>query len=66
MKQSIINWQTGEPKESGSYLVVLKDGKVYSDYFSTNSVLGKNWNVFSKTYITAWCKLSDIKPYKEE
>ena len=62
---SKINWQTGEPKESGSYLVFVKGE--FSDYTTCamyNTVTG--WCHWKKEEITAWCKLSDIEPYKEE
>ena len=64
MKQSIINWQTGEPKEVGEYLVTTLDGIVDYDVAYINSkgkMLFGNFN-----NVVAWCKLSDIEPYKEE
>jgi hypothetical protein len=62
--ESVIKWQTGEPKEEGDYLVSLKNGCVQSDVFG---VLGrKKWLCFNSDFILAWCKLSDIEPYKEQ
>ena len=63
--ESIIKWQTGEPKEAGYYIVTTHEYivrvAVYSPFF-------KGWyiNRVSVEGIIAWCKLSDIKPYKEE
>jgi hypothetical protein len=62
--ESVIKWQTGEPKEEGDYLVSLKNGCVRSDGFG---VFGrKKWFVFNSDFILAWCKMSDIEPYKEQ
>ena len=61
--KSIIKWQTGKPKDKGRYLVTTVDGIVCYDYwtvFPTNSY----WQYRSKFDVVAWCKLSDIKPYK--
>lgn len=62
---SRIKWQTGEPKESGSYLISIK-GK-YSHYVTCamyNCLT--EWSHWEKEEIDAWCKLSDIEPYKEK
>ena len=60
--ESVIKWQTGEPKESGSYLVTIKG--MYETYVTCafyNCMKGwSHWNV------VAWCLLGSIKPYKEE
>lgn len=62
--ESVIKWQTGEPKEKGEYLVTTLDGIVDYDVVYKNSkgdmVFGNFENVL------AWCKLDDIKPYKGE
>lgn len=63
--ESIIKWQTGEPKESGSYAVSVKDFNcvfVTTDHWNG---LKAKWQYWGEN-VTAWCKLSDIKPYKEE
>lgn len=66
-KESVIKWQTGEPKESGLYLVTTYYGKVKVDEFCHYSVSGKEYGTFIKyADPVAWCKLSDIEPYKEE
>lgn len=62
-----IHWQTGEPKEGGEYLITTYNGKVRVDEFYHYSVSGKEYGTFIKyTNPIAWCKLSDIEPYKEE
>jgi hypothetical protein len=66
MKESVIKWQTGEPYESGNYLVTMKDGTVstlewYNSYFGCKCWV---WNIEDNPII-AWCKLSDIESYKE-
>lgn len=61
--KSIIKWQTGKPKDTGSYLITTINRNVCYDYwtvFPTNSC----WQYHSKFDVVAWCKLSDIKPYK--
>lgn len=60
--ESIIKWQTGEPKESGSYLVTLRFGLIEED--SWNNII-QRWSR-NNGEVIAWCKLSDIEPYKEE
>ena len=60
---SIIKWQTGEPKEKGMYIVTTKLGEIRtSEYLIYHGI--KTWAFGLK--VIAWCKLSDIKPYKEE
>lgn len=61
--ESVIKWHTGEPEEKGDYLVALKNGCVKVDNFG---ILEKKWFVFNSDFILAWCKLSEIEPYKEE
>lgn len=64
--ESVIKWKTGEPKESGEYLVTTYDGEVKVDEFYHYLVSGKEYGTFSKATPVAWCKISDIEPYKEE
>lgn len=62
---SKIKWQTGEPKEGGYYLITTDSGRITTDLwriFPNRS----NWEYRNKFDVKAWCKLSDIKPYKEE
>lgn len=70
---SIIHWETGEPKEEGEYLVVVFGTKIEVDYLYAwddikDGRITKrfSWKENWLRNITAWCKLSDIKPYKEE
>jgi hypothetical protein len=67
--ESAIKWQTGEPKEWGSYIVTLEDGTVTIDSWEWSSYCdeeGLPFWVENNYYVVAWCKPSDIKPYKEE
>ena len=68
MMKSKIEWQTGEPNESGSYLATLLNGKVAIVEFFQYKVADKRyWDCYpySILKVKAWCKLSDIEPYKE-
>lgn len=64
---SKIQWHTGEPKENGEYLVTLEDGSVCRDewreLYCEDDI--KCW-VYNEGEVIAWCKLSDVKPCKEE
>ena len=66
--ESIIKWQTGEPKYPGMYLVQTKGGMFdISEWGMYDSCWGEqhgSWSRFNRFYIVAWCPLSDIKPYK--
>lgn len=69
---SVIKWQTGEPKEEGDYLVVVHSKRVefdrlyaYGDVKNGRIEKAYFWKESLARTITAWCKLSDIKPYKE-
>lgn len=62
---SVIKWQTGDPKESDIYLVTTSSNIVRTSYWNNGCWL-INDLPFSTLKIKAWCKLSDIKPYKEE
>lgn len=68
--ESIIEWQTGEPKEDGTYLVVYKIDEYRNDVITLIRSRSKWRNFFfdkvDKKRVTAWCKLSDIEPYKIE
>ena len=61
--ESVIKWQTGEPKENGFYLVSTSKGFVCQGYYN---VLMNCWGESLNDIAVAWCKLSDIEPYKEE
>ena len=63
--KSTIEWQTGEPKEGGYYLITTDSGRITTDLwriFPNRS----NWEYRNKFEVVAWCKLSDIEPYKEK
>lgn len=61
--ESVIKWQTGEPREEGVYLVTTIFGEVKtSTYIKAKAI---DFGIFSQD-IAAWCKLSNIKPYKEK
>ena len=62
---SKIKWQTGEPKESDIYFVTTSSNIVRTSYWNNGCWL-INDLPFSTLKIKAWCKLSDIEPYKEE
>ena len=54
-----IPWQTGFPKERGTYLVSTVEGTIATATFCPD------YNVdvdFFDCCITAWCNLTDIKP----
>ena len=60
--ESTIKWQTGEPKENCRYLVTTIDGRIATEVMVKDDLHDKH---FFKEYVKAWCKLSDIEPYKE-
>ena len=63
--ESVIKWQTGEPKESGTYLATIKGRySIFVQYAQFGCLTG--WSYFKPKEIIAWCKLSDIEPYKEK
>jgi hypothetical protein len=68
--KSIINWQTGKPKAEGDYLVTTLFGHVTFDNWMKKYNEGGSyydWNLHNRyKEVRAWCKLSDIKPYKEK
>lgn len=61
--ESLIKWQTGEPKESGAYLITTDEGTVaLASFYPDNSSDVE----FFEICVSAWCKLSDIEPCKGE
>ena len=64
---SQIKWETGEPKEEGEYLTTRRcsNGETYT---CTNFLDEGHWFAYpcDNSVTIAWCKLSDIEPYKEE
>ena len=66
---SKIKWQTGEPKHDGVYIVTSFDSLQKINICRVLERVGYKWmneGLEVRDYnIKAWCKLSDIKPYKE-
>ena len=60
-KESVIKWQTGEPKTHGRYLVQTKEDGFQIAFWSAYV---QSWSLYNNSEIIAWCKLSDIEPYK--
>lgn len=56
--ESVIKWQTGTPTKNGKYLVFVY-GEIDITYWDSRFQWAKYLSVI------AWCKLSDIEPYKE-
>lgn len=61
-EQSTIKWRTGEPKSHGRYLIQTKDDGLQIAFWSSYV---QSWSLYHNSEIIAWCKLSDIEPYKE-
>lgn len=66
MMESVIKWQTGMPEQSDIYIVTTTAGEVdirvlYDPYTSPPYWLDDE----EDDEVVAWCKLSDIEPYKE-
>ena len=59
-----LQWQTGEPKEGGYYLITTDSGRITTDLWRIFPNR-RNWEYRNKFDVVAWCKLSDIEPYKE-
>lgn len=61
--ESKIKWQKGKPKENGVYIITTDGGEIGIASFH----IGFSPDIeFFKIRVTAWCKLIDIEPYKEE
>ena len=60
---SEIRWQTGEPRYVGMYITTLRNGDISYDCWSVDRYGTKRW--VKQERVLAWCKLSDIEPYKE-
>ena len=61
---SKVEWQTGVPKERGAYIVSLANGEVGYDYFGFWDSVKWVWQFNMDSEVKAWCKLSNIEPYK--
>ena len=62
--ESTIKWHKGEPKEIGEYIVTTLDGLIDYDVVYRHSDGDLFWGFYDN--ILAWCKLSNIEPYKDE
>lgn len=67
--ESKIKWHTGTPNEEGEYLVTLQNRKITFDEYCCLINFDEEeeffWRYWDEDSIIAWCKLSDIEPYKE-
>lgn len=69
-QELVMKWQIGKPKKEGYYLVTTILGHVTFDNWMKKYNEGGvyyDWSLY-KGYkeIRAWCKLSNIEPYKDE
>lgn len=66
----VIKWKIGEPKHDGVYIVTTFDSVQKINICRILEKVGYRWMNGSmevrECNIKAWCKLSDIKPYKEK
>ena len=62
--KSEIKWQTVGPKSVGFYLVSTAKNEVVINHVTMDENGNLVWFA-GKDAILAWCKLSDIEPYKE-
>lgn len=60
-----IKWQTGKPVEEGCYLTTMDCGDVLVNFWKILPNCAY-WLQCNPNRVVAWCKLSDIEPYKEE
>lgn len=67
--ESVIKWQTGEPKEEGWYLATCKNGEPES-FVALVHCDGSKWNanlvrnLRKEVIIECWVKISTIEPCK--
>ena len=69
-KYSIVHWETGEPKHDGAYLVTYRNTETLLNECTCLFRMGYIWvngdmKEIDSDLIVAWCKLDDIKPYRE-
>lgn len=64
--ESVIKWQIGEPIKKGEYLVSCKGRKEVLILYRNDNFWIYDEQIIPDSIVKAWCKLSDIKPYKEE
>ena len=64
--ESKIKWQKGSPEHSGIYIVTMSTSEVTFKEFYNPYTSHCYWEgVEENDEVIAWCKLSDIEPYKE-
>lgn len=64
-QNSIIQWQTGTPKETGKYLITTKHHEVEVDIWLRKAdEYGTHWQIHYDEDVIAWCKIESIKPFK--
>ena len=61
---SVIKWKTGEPNINGAFLVAYKNS--VCKFERKRGFWMYCGLIINDKDVVAWCKLSDIKPYKEE
>ena len=57
---SEINWSTGIPDKSGTYLVTTIFDIIDICHFKDGE-----WQIYDNEEIVAWCLMDNIKPYKK-
>lgn len=62
--ESVIKWQTGEPKKVGFYLVSTSKNEILINHVTIDENGDLIWFA-GKNEILAWCPLNEIEPYKE-
>lgn len=60
----IIKWQTGFPNIEGEYLITETNSVVSVDCWCVLEHY-QYWTRHRDNEVVAWCKLSEIEPYKE-
>ena len=69
-KYSIVHWETGEPKHDGAYIVTYRNTETLLNVCTCLYRMGYIWvnedmKEIDSDLIVAWCRLKDIKPYRE-
>lgn len=64
--ESKIKWRTEKATKSGRYLITTKTGVIVYAILKSQYDGSLQWYYCKEEEILAWCKLSDIEPYKEE
>ena len=64
--ESTIKWHTRKANKQGRYLITTKTGVIVYAILKSRYDGSLQWYYCNEEEILAWCKLSDIEPYKEE